>query len=137
MPFDGSGETVTGYKWILPNATFINGTSETSENPEVVYDQTGTFDATLIVSSASYSDTLEVEDYIEIRNFEGTSSLFFANFESQTAFNNQGWEFYPAGSWELVDGDVFGGYGKVEMRWQLQTSPFQIHYGCSYQNSFL
>ncbi len=55
------GDGDISYKW-----NFGNGTTSTMVNPQVVYNQIGSFSVTLIANKQQYSDTLIKENYINI-----------------------------------------------------------------------
>ncbi|MGB1317408.1 MAG: proprotein convertase P-domain-containing protein, partial [Flavobacteriales bacterium] len=67
---DLSSYTPTGWTWsFTPNTvTFVNGTSANSETPEVTFNATGLYSATLTVTNANGSDSELKTDYISIIN---------------------------------------------------------------------
>ncbi len=75
---DLSSGNTTSWAW-----TFEGGTpnTSTSPNPVVDYDQVGTYDVTLIATNANGSDTLLLEDYIEV--------LDIPNADFSSAINGQ------------------------------------------------
>jgi PKD repeat protein len=87
---DQSSGGVTNWSWsISPNTyTFVNGTSASSQNPQVQFTAPGTYTVTLIVSNAQGSDTLTKTNYISIGN--GFPLPFYEDFESGD-FSTNGW----------------------------------------------
>ncbi len=80
----------TGWLWeISPSGfEFVNGTSATSQNPEVLFSQSGLFSVTLTTTNANGSAALTKENYI----FAGgiNSPAFVGTFESVT-LEDAGW----------------------------------------------
>lgn len=73
---DLSTNEATSWDW-----TFEGGTpsSSNSQNPTVVYNTSGTYDVTLIVSNEAGTDTKKITDYITV---EAASSAPVANFSA-------------------------------------------------------
>jgi len=65
--FNNMSTDATNYLW-----NFGAGITSTEKNPSVIYNQTGVYTITLIVSNSKYSDTLVKENYIIIQD----SSLY-------------------------------------------------------------
>ncbi len=65
---DLSGNNPTSWEWSFDPATitYVNGTDENSQNPEVVFDVPGLYDATLVASNNGGSDTATKIDYINV-----------------------------------------------------------------------
>ena len=79
------------YAWnwtFSPNTvTFENGTSALSENPEVLFAQSGTYSVTLAVANANGTRSVTKHDYIMAGGFKAP---FSEDFESNS-FNTKGW----------------------------------------------
>lgn len=63
------------YEWsVSPNAGFIyvNGTSETEENPKIVFQDTGWYSITLAASDKNGSKEITKENYIHVRDRNST-----------------------------------------------------------------
>jgi PKD repeat protein len=76
------------YKWsVSPDAGFIyvNGTSETEENPKIVFQDTGWYSVTLTATDKNGSKDLTKENYIHVR--DKNSSL--------EQMNNEAFNIYP------------------------------------------
>ena len=78
---DSSTNTPTAWQWtITPNTfSFQNGTTDTSQNPEVKFDTAGDYTVKLVVTNDDGSDSLTRTDYIRISeapNGIGLVSLF-------------------------------------------------------------
>ena len=58
-----SSENVVNYMWLFPGG--IPGTS-TDENPEVIYENEGSYPVTLIVSNSAYADTVVLGSHIRV-----------------------------------------------------------------------
>ncbi|NOX85631.1 MAG: S8 family serine peptidase, partial [Chlorobi bacterium] len=67
---DASDNIPTSWLWSISPSTFeyINGTSGTSQNPEVKFTATGTYDVTLYVENAYGNDTKVKTGYITVSN---------------------------------------------------------------------
>lgn len=111
MPFNGGGENITTYNWVIEGATYMDGTSATDANPIVQFSTAGTYDAQLIISSTSYADTVEVENYITVVPFTGNSSVLTEGFQSETLFRQSDWELYNEDEGWLMTSN-YGGYGQ-------------------------
>lgn len=85
-----------------PNyVTFVNGTDETSENPEVTFDFPFMYDVTLTATNNNGSSTLSKTEYIKSG---GESLPFFEDFESWS-FNRKGWTIEnpdESKTWEIT-----------------------------------
>lgn len=89
---NASSENVETRKWI-----FEGGTPAISnlKNPDVVYNNVGLFDVTLIVSNSLYSDTIIYVDTINIHTIPNSGFLYSSNGNMVT-FNNT-----------TIDGDTY------------------------------
>ena len=78
---DMSSNCPTGWQWDFdPNdVTFVNGTSATSQNPEVTFNGSGAYTVTLTVTNNAGSNNLVKENYI---NIGGIGIPFSDDFES-------------------------------------------------------
>ncbi|MCB9263029.1 MAG: T9SS type A sorting domain-containing protein [Flavobacteriales bacterium] len=64
------------YNWtITPTAKFVNGTSNTSENPVVLFQNLGKYSVKLVASNGNAKDSMLKTDYITIDVKEGISEL--------------------------------------------------------------
>ncbi|GAB5538558.1 MAG: hypothetical protein Salg2KO_06610 [Salibacteraceae bacterium] len=80
--WNNSAYGVDSSKWTISPATgvtYVNGTSDTSMNPQVVIDEVGQYSITLVVENANGSDTASVNNTIEITG--GLSFPWFDNFD--------------------------------------------------------
>lgn len=68
--------------------TFVNGTTASSQNPEVLFNGSGDYDVTLTASNTNGSATLSFDHYVQ---FGGTGLPFSENWESASLSAN-GWE---------------------------------------------
>jgi len=72
-----------------PNdVTFVNGTSATSQNPEVSFTGSGNYNVTLTASNINGSSTLTIDNYIKM----GGAILPFTEDWESTSLSAQGWE---------------------------------------------
>ena len=94
------GDTITAYNWSFPGAT---PSTSTLANPTVTYSTAGEHDVTLIVTNNGGSDTLVMQDYVNVKDpavaYNGFG--YSDGFESFTGFNNDWIVFDPTGgfSW--------------------------------------
>jgi PKD repeat protein len=93
---DNSSFTPTAWQWNITPATFTfeNGTSATSQNPQVMFNATGTYDVELIVSNAFGTDSLTVTSYINII----TPSTITLTEDFQGIFTPAGWRIESSGN---------------------------------------
>jgi len=68
---DHSSFSPTSSSWSFPGG---NPAASTAQNPQVVYATPGTYEATLISSNASGSDSLTKKCYIEVAQFNGITA---------------------------------------------------------------
>jgi PKD repeat protein len=82
---DSSTSNPTSWSWsVSPNTfNFINGTSASSQNPEILMTANGTYDITLIATNANGSDTITK---IGALLSGGLPLPFIEDFEGPTAF---------------------------------------------------
>lgn len=75
--------------WEITPSTygFVNGSNESTQNPEVIFMSSGAYSISLTVSNANGSTTLTKDDYISAG---GTPFPFFDDFESGNA-EQSGW----------------------------------------------
>jgi PKD repeat protein len=71
----------TGWTWMIEPYTysFTNGTSQNSQNPEVIFNANGAYSVSLTVTNNTGSNTLVKDDYIHIG---GLNLPFYEDFES-------------------------------------------------------
>lgn len=98
---DRSLNTATSWQWFFPGG--MPATS-TLQNPTITYNTLGTFSVTLIATNANGSDTLFLENYIQVTEpGTGESLPFSANFDDGI-FPPTGAEIYNPDlgiAWEL------------------------------------
>lgn len=98
---DRSLNSATSWQWLFPGG--MPATS-TLQNPTVTYDTLGTFSVTLIATNANGSDTLFLENYVQVTEPGiGQSLPFSANFDDGV-FPPTGAEIYNPDlgiQWEL------------------------------------
>jgi PKD repeat protein len=92
--------------------TFVNGTDETSENPQVSFDAGGTYNVTLTAWNLNGPSTL---DKPEFAHPGGYTPYFRETYEEESGFEAQGWTIEnPDGNtkWEMheVGGTVPGNH---------------------------
>ncbi len=83
------------YSWSITPETssiFVNGTSKNSENPKIVFQDTGKYSISLTVSSNSNSQTLDKLDYIRIAD----------EFSSVMGLNKSNISVYPVPAQEVI-----------------------------------
>lgn len=104
-----AGDTIRYYKKVYglattSNWTFPGGTPTTStaDSPIVVYNTSGSYDATCIISGITGADTMTKTNYIEVSN--RPSALLTEGFEG-TTFPPAKWQIFSEsiGAWEQTD----------------------------------
>lgn len=87
---DQSEVCPTGWLWEISSEgfEFVNGTTATSQNPEVVFNGSGLFSVTLTTTNANGSNSLTKENYIFAGGINAES--FVGSFESVT-LESAGW----------------------------------------------
>ncbi|MCF8368629.1 MAG: PKD domain-containing protein [Bacteroidales bacterium] len=92
---DMSSNCPTGWSWSFDpwNVTYVNGTSSTSQNPVVVFNESTAYDVTLTVTNSAGNNSLEKTAYIQIG---GIQIPFEDDFESGGL---------TAKSWSVVNPD--------------------------------
>jgi PKD repeat protein len=82
---DASTNVPTSWKWSVSPSTvsFINNTADTSQNPYIQFNATGTYSVTLIATNGAGSDTLTKTSYITVNT--PNALPYTENFESFTA----------------------------------------------------
>lgn len=107
--FDASQKSPTSWSWsISPSTfTFVNGTSSTSQNPQVSFSALGTYDITLVASNSFGSDTIVKTNEIVLSvlpKLPLVETFTANNFGDFTLIN-------PDGGTTWVRGDVDGSTG--------------------------
>jgi len=90
----------TSWSWTFPGGT---PATSTEQNPTVVYDTTGSWDVTLIITNNLNSDTITMEDYI---NVFASPDVTLDTFEVACIY----WEPYAL-TGGLPEGGVYSGDG--------------------------
>ena len=70
--------TVTSYQWSFPGG---NPSQSTAANPSVIYNNTGMYDVTLIVSDGNTSDTITLTNYLDVQTPSVEQMSFSEDFE--------------------------------------------------------
>ena len=65
---DKSTGNPTSWNWDITDAVYVNGTSSSSQNPEVKFNNTGSYDVTLMISDGAETDTETKSGYITVHN---------------------------------------------------------------------
>ena len=105
--FDASAYCPIGWEWsVLPaTATFVNGTSANSQNPEIQFNQDGYYSISLNVTNINGSVSLSKTNYIVI----GGLNAPFADGFDYPDIKGKGWTIEnPDGDWSWVNA-VTGG----------------------------
>ncbi|MBW6492029.1 MAG: T9SS type A sorting domain-containing protein [Lentimicrobium sp.] len=100
---DDSENCPTSWEWSFnpTDVTFINGTSASSQNPEVVFNVASNYDVTLTVYNVNGQTILTIEDYVQIG---GLAIPFGETWESQSVQMNSWTIENPdnKNTWELA-----------------------------------
>jgi len=98
-----------------PNTiTYINGTNENSQNPEVLFDQAGVYSVGLTVTNSAGNASMSKEDYLSI----GGMAIPFVETFNEVSLDANGWSIEnPDGreTWELTS--VSGITGESNAAW--------------------
>jgi hypothetical protein len=111
---DESTNSPTVWKWsVIPHAvTYVDGTSNSSQNPKIIFTAKGEFTVKLIVSNHDGSDTETKANYFTISDDAISSFPYLQDFDSWT-ISSPGTSCTPDGSvdleenWQNVIGDNF------------------------------
>ncbi|MBA3900486.1 MAG: choice-of-anchor J domain-containing protein [Bacteroidetes bacterium] len=98
------------WQWYFPGG---NPSSSTAKNPVILYNNTGSFDVTLIAKNAAGTDTSFKKNYINIseNTAQFSNSEYLEGFENLSDFNNN-WMVVPSngtGKWERKEGVSYSG----------------------------
>ncbi|MCD4729111.1 MAG: PKD domain-containing protein, partial [Bacteroidales bacterium] len=87
--FDMSTNCPTGWQWEFDPSTvsYLNGTNQNSQNPEVVFEESGSYSVTLTVTNNAGSNNFTKADYMQIGGIE---IPFYDDFESGS-FGSKSW----------------------------------------------
>lgn len=101
---DSWGGPRTNYSWSFPGGT---PSSDTSANPTITYNSPGTYDVILRISNAGGTDSLVLNNYVNVGDTVGTYSAYnyTEGFENSTTFNNDWTILSPDGTnqtWGLI-----------------------------------
>lgn len=124
----------TSWNWsISPSTfTFMNGTSATSQNPEIQFTSAGQYDVTLIASNASFSDTITKT---AVARAGGLPLPFTEDFEGSTRFTVDNpdagitWSLYSIGGTSpggIAAGIDFFSYNSAGQRDGLISPPLDF-----------
>jgi len=85
---DDSKKTPTLWNWSITPSThsFVNGTSATSQNPEISFSAYGSYSITLIATNNYGSDTLVQTNYITVSPLPGLPVVETWTFASNSDF---------------------------------------------------
>ncbi|NDH77512.1 MAG: PKD domain-containing protein [Flavobacteriia bacterium] len=85
---DDSKKTPTSWNWSITPSThsFVNGTSATSQNPEISFSAYGSYSITLIATNNYGSDTLVQTNYITVSPLPGLPIVETWTFASNSDF---------------------------------------------------
>lgn len=110
---DQSDNSPTSWQWSFsPNdVTYVNGTSSSSQNPYVRFDETGSYDVSLWARNSYGNDTETKTDYITVGELPEAGSIGTAQTICYGAI--------PA---ELTSTDDGGGAGTLSYEWQTNAS---------------
>ncbi len=96
-------------KWIWtfnPNSvTYVNGTNDTTQNPQVSFNAPGLYSVSLFVQNAFGGSTKINYDYIEVTNIIGQNLPFSEDFESGS-FSTNSWTIDNPDAnitWDIID----------------------------------
>jgi len=78
---DSSSFSPTSWNWVITpsNATFVNGTSASSQNPEVKFSNAGYYNISLTATNGNGSNTKSISNHIKVGGFQ---TPFFEDFET-------------------------------------------------------
>ncbi|HYV90129.1 MAG TPA: PKD domain-containing protein [Chitinophagales bacterium] len=90
--FDSSANNPTAWQWLFPGGT---PSSSTDQNPTgICYNTAGTYDVTLITTSASGNDTLTLPNYITVYPTPPFPTITQAGYTlTSSAANSYQWQF--------------------------------------------
>lgn len=116
---DLSENVPTAWAWSFSPAdvTYVNGTTENSQNPEVLFSNLGFYTVTLTVTNAYGSDTKVKADYINVvsctyceTSYTNLSDDFISNVQLNTINNASGsasYSDFTSVSTELTPGETY------------------------------
>jgi len=97
---DASSFSPTSWYWVFTpnNVTFINGTSASSQNPEVKFPNSGYYNVSLTATNGNGSDTKTINDIIKVGGFQTpfiedfeTTSTTLSNWKTNNPDNLSSW----------------------------------------------
>ncbi|MEZ4919667.1 MAG: PKD domain-containing protein [Saprospiraceae bacterium] len=99
VQYTNSSVDADTYMWSFPGGS---PATSTDENPEVTYDDAGTYSATLIATNVGGSDTLTFQSYITVEDTPDASFDYAANMDTVSFTNNT--SNGNSYSWDFGDG---------------------------------
>lgn len=99
---NSSSANVTDWEWSFPGGS---PSTSTDENPTVIYNSSGVYDATVIVSSSAGKDTLEIDNYITTQDVPTSNFEFSALSTFEYAFTNTSINA-DSYSWNFSEGTI-------------------------------
>ena len=145
---DASSGSPNSWQWSISPATFVfaNGTSSSSQNPQVKFTAEGYYSVTLIISDGLSNDTLTKNNYIQVINCSGATLPFSEDFSEghlpdcwsnvDHEGNGQVWSFDNPGGrsintstagngFAILDSDHYGSGNSQDA--DLITPPFDFY----------
>jgi len=110
---DVSFGSPASWSWSISPSSFhfINGTSSSSQNPQVQFTQAGSYSVTLIVSNGGTGDTIQKPDFIEVLDCGFPTLPFTEDFSDgvippcwkniDNSVNGHVWQFNNPGGWTI------------------------------------
>jgi len=99
---NNSSANVTEWNWSFPGG---NPASSSEESPSVVYEMSGLFDVTLIVSSNGGNDTLEMQEFISASDLPTASFQYVSTTVLDYSFTNTSFDA-SSYKWDFGDGNI-------------------------------
>jgi PKD repeat protein len=131
---DASSNNPTSWSWSFSNSanvTYVNGTSSTSQNPEVTFNTAGTYTVTLTATNANGDDTETKTNYIVVSN--DTTAPVITLIDSETINLNVGDTYIEFGATAIDnrDGDLTSSIVVAGTVNTANTGTYQVTYNVS------